>query len=192
MTLPIITERLILRRFSDDDIQDLLEFVSHPSVARVTPEIGTTEDQVRAYIDLQISYQPFERDKYFDLALERRSDGKVLGLLSLVCRNHNKAEIGWGLGVAHRGQGFATEGARALMAYGFSTLGLHRIQATTSSINSASWQLMERLGMRREACLREAEFRDGEWLDVLIYGLLAREWQAMADSGGTLEELQVI
>lgn len=62
--------------------------------------------------------------------------------------------------------------------YGFATLGLHRIYATTSNINSSSWRVMERLGMRREARMREAEFRDGEWIDVLIYGLLDKEWQA--------------
>jgi RimJ/RimL family protein N-acetyltransferase len=64
------------------------------------------------------------------------------------------------------------------VAYSFATLGLHRIYATTSNVNASSWRVMERLGMRREGQLREAEFRDGQWIDVLIYGLLDREWQA--------------
>ncbi len=203
MTLPITTERLILRRYTYHDIQDIIEFVSHPSVAKATPEIEATESGVRKYIDLQNSYQPFEQDKCFDLAIERKEDSKVIGLLTLVCREHKQgeigyaetgyaeigyaeigyaeigyAEIGYALGAKYRGQGYATEAARALMAYGFTSLDLHRIQADTGSDNSASWRVMERLGMRREKQLQEAIFKDGEWVDALIYGILADEWPA--------------
>lgn len=177
MGLPITTERLVLRRYTYDDIPDMLTFLSHPSVDRATPEIEATEQGVRRYIDLQNSYQPFEQDRCFDLAIERKVDGQVIGLLSLVRRQHQKAEIGWALGVKHRGQGFATEAASALVDHGFVSLGLHRIQAETSATNSASWGVMERLGMVREAHLRETTLRDGEWQDSLIYGLLASEWQ---------------
>jgi len=175
VTLPITTQRLLVRRYTCDDLPDVLEFASHPSVARATPEIEATEAGVEKYIALQNSYQPFEQDKVFDLAIERKTDGKVMGLLTLVCREHRQGEIGWALGVEHRGQGYATEAAQALMAYAFTTLGLQRIQADTSSGNPDSWKVMERLGMRREGRLRQATFSDGAWSDVLIYGLLANE-----------------
>lgn len=170
------TERLTLRRFTSDDVQAILEFVSHPSVSRVVPEIGTTEGEVRKYVGMQASYPLFEKDRCSDLAIERKEDGRVIGMLTLVCRDHRKAEIGYALGIDHRGRGYATEAARALMTYGFDSLGLHRIEAKTSSWNPDSWQVMERLGMRQEACLREAEMRDGEWVDVLIYGIIAGEF----------------
>jgi RimJ/RimL family protein N-acetyltransferase len=59
------------------------------------------------------------------------------------------------------------------MAYGFETLNLHRTEAITSHTNQRSWQLMERLGMRREGHFRETRFRDGEWHDTFIYDILA-------------------
>jgi RimJ/RimL family protein N-acetyltransferase len=183
--LPIVTERLVLRRYTYDDIEDILEFVSDASVARATPEIEATESGVRRYIDMQNFYRPFEQGKCFDLAVQRIEDGKVIGLLSLVCKEHKLGEVGYALGVDHRGQGYATEGARALMAYGFTSLGLHRIQATTSSDNTESWRVMDRLGMTREAQLRDAAFRDGRWFDVLIYGILAAEWQSVGTDGLT-------
>ena len=184
MTLPITTERLVLRRYTHDDAQDVLEFASQPSVAKVTSaNIEATEEGIRRYIDLQTSYQPFEKDKVFDLAIERKEDGKVIGLLTLVCRDHRKGTIGWALGVEYRGQGYATEAAKALMGYGFRSLGLHRVQADTSSGNPDSWRLMERLGMRREAELREAVYEEGEWLDTYIYGMLADEWQDTEATG---------
>jgi RimJ/RimL family protein N-acetyltransferase len=178
MTLAIVTERLVLRRFTDNDIQDIVEIVSHPSVARITPNLEANESKVKEYIDKQNFCQPFEKSEYCDLAIERKKDGKVIGLIGLMCEDHRQALIGWALGVDHRGNGYATEGARSLMMYGFCELGLHRIYAKTSHINTPSWKVMERVGMRKEAHLREAEFRDGEWIDVLIYAMLARDMRA--------------
>jgi diamine N-acetyltransferase len=178
VTLPITTERLTLRRFTYRDAEDLLRFASHPSVERIVVELEATEAGVRKYIDLKNSYRPFELGKCFDLAIERKDDGRVLGILSLICRDHGQAQIGWALAIDCRGHGYATEAAEALMAYGFHSLGLHRIWADTSTANQASRRLMERLGMRQEGHLREAEFRNGEYIDTLIYGLRAGEWQA--------------
>lgn len=178
MTLRIVTKRLILRRFTEEDIPALLELVAHPSVARVVRGIEATEAGARTYLDRQAAMQPFEEDQCFDLAIERKTDGKVLGLLSLVRRNQHQGEIGWALAVEHRRRGYATEAASALMVHGFAALGFHRIQAGTRADNADSWQVMERLGMRREACLREADSQNGEWRDVLIYAALADEWLA--------------
>jgi RimJ/RimL family protein N-acetyltransferase len=184
MTLPLVTERLALRRYTYDDIPDVLAFASQPSVAKVTPEhIQATEEGVKKYIDLQNSYQPFEKDKVFELAVERKEDGRVIGLLGLICRDPGQGEIGWALGVEYRGQGYATEAARALMDYGFNSLGLHRIHADTNSDNLASWRIMERLGMRREALLRGSVYEEGKWLDRYIYGMLADEWRDAGASG---------
>lgn len=117
VNLPIITERLILRRFAMDDVQALLELVRDPSVVRVMRGIEPTKASIRNYLATQTSYRHFEQDKCFDLALERQDDGKVVGLLSLIRRDHRKAEIGWSLGISYRGQGYVTEGARALVTY---------------------------------------------------------------------------
>lgn len=181
-SLSITTPRLVVRRLGPADLHDILDFLSHPSVARATPEIEATEAGVKRYIDLQNAYQPFEQDKCFDLAIERKADGKVIGLLTLVRREHRQGAIGYALAIEHRGHGYATEAAQALVDYGFGPLALHRIYAETDSGNPASWRVMERLGMRREGCLREAVLEDGQWLDHLIYGLLAAEWLAAGRS----------
>jgi ribosomal-protein-alanine N-acetyltransferase len=178
MTLPIVTGRLVLRRYTHDDIPDVLGFASQPSVAKVTSRrIQATEEGVRKYIDLQNSYQPFEEDKVFELAIERKEDGKVIGLLGLICQDDEQGEMGWALSVEYRGHGYATEAARALMDYGFDSLGLHRIHADTSTDNLASCRMMERLGMRREGLLRGAVYEEGKWVDRCICGILADEWR---------------
>jgi ribosomal-protein-alanine N-acetyltransferase len=178
MTLPIVTERLVIRRYTHDDIPDVLKFASQPSVAKVTSRrVPATEEGVRKYIDLQNSYQPFEEDRVFELAIERKEDGRVIGLVGLIRQDDRQGEMGWALGVEYRGQGYATEAARALMDYGFNVLGLHRIHADTSTDNLASCRIMERLGMRREGLLRGAVFEEGKWVDRYLYGMLADEWR---------------
>ena len=177
MTIPISSERLLLRRFSLEDVLDLLEFVAHPSVANEVQQMGSTEAEIQAYIEMQNSFQPFEPHKVFDLGIERHADGKLIGIVTTIIKHHCKAEIGYGLGIDHRGQGYATEAASALMNYGFSKLRLHRVQAISSSGNPASIRVIERLGMKLEGRLREANIRDGEWYDLLYYGLLENEWR---------------
>ena len=81
------------------------------------------------------------------------------------------------LGRKYQGQGLATEAARALLAYGFDELGMHRIAARTGRDNRRSWYLMERLGMRREAHFRASHRVEGAWRDEFIYALLASEWR---------------
>lgn len=184
VSLPIITQRLVLRCFTHDDASDLLELVSHPSFARAVPEMEPTESGVHRYIERQLSYQPFERDRVFDLAVACKLDGKVIGLLTLV-RKEQVGAIGWALGVEFRGHGYAAEAAGALLDYAFASLGLHRVEAETGCHNEPSWRLMERLGMRREAHLRETTVGDGQWLDSYVYALLAGEWAGTHGEVGT-------
>ena len=178
MTLPIITQRLVLRRYTPEDQADLLVLAAQPTVAAIlSGRLPATEEGVRSYIDLQNSYSPFEKDKVFELAVERKEDGRVLGLVGLIHRDHRQGEIGWALAAEYRGQGYATEAASALMDYGFNTLDLHRLHADTNSDNAASRGVMERLGMRLEAQLRDAVWVEGKWVDRVIYGILAEEWR---------------
>ena len=176
MSLPIESSRLILRRFAYSDIDDLIEFVSHPSVAQEVGELGNTEAKVKEYIDMQNSFKPFEKEKIFDLAIELKATGKLIGLLTLITKHHRKGEIGYALGIDYRKKGYATEAARALIDYAFAELNYHRVQAIASSGNPDSWKVMERLGMKLEGRLREANFRDEQWCDLLYFGILEHEW----------------
>jgi RimJ/RimL family protein N-acetyltransferase len=176
MTLPIHTSRLLLRRFRPADLPDLLEFVAHPSVANEVQEMGTSEAEILDYIGTQNNFQPFELQKVFDLAIERKGDRKLIGIVTTIVKQHRKAEIGYGLGIDHRRCGYATEAVKALIDTCFSELKLHRVQAISSSGNLASIAVIERLGLKLEGRLREANRREGQWCDLLYYGVLENEW----------------
>jgi len=77
-----------------------------------------------------------------------------------------------------QGHSYATEAARAIVAFGFATLGLHRFAAICVADNAASAHVPEKVGLRREGQLREVAQYKGRWWDELVYGILEDEWRA--------------
>lgn len=90
-----------------------------------------------------------------------------------------QAELGYSLRPDASGQGYATEAVEEAIRICFEDLGLHRVFAQAFAENEASWRLMERVGMRREALnVADSLHRDGTWRDGVFYALLADEWRA--------------
>jgi len=88
-----------------------------------------------------------------------------------------EAELGWMFDPASAGHGYATEAIRATIGLCFNFLQLRRIHAGCFADNTASWRLMNRLGMRREQYGRATSLHsDGTWHDSLTYALLREEW----------------
>jgi RimJ/RimL family protein N-acetyltransferase len=176
-----VTDRLVLRRPTAADVDAIVAVESDQDVAAATPEIGTTPDAVAAYVERQAAIEPFALGECFDLFLELRQSGALIGLVSLVHREPAQGQIGWALHGSQRGEGYATEAGVALTRYAFETLELHRVHADTSRTNVKSWRVMERIGLRREGVLREADRTGGRWQDVVLYGITVEDWLQDAD-----------
>lgn len=93
-------------------------------------------------------------------------------------RRNRRAEVGFMLGRAHWGRGFAHEAVHAVLRFGFEGMDLHRVEADTHPDNAASLRLLERLGFRREGHLRERWFTFDEWSDSVLLGLLRAEFES--------------
>ncbi|WP_428718500.1 GNAT family N-acetyltransferase [Undibacterium curvum] len=89
------------------------------------------------------------------------------------------AEIGFWLTPAFWRRGVMAEVLPAILACCFRDLGLHRIQALVEPDNAASWRLVERHGFQLEGILRECEYKNGKYLDLRCYSLLAHEAQEL-------------
>jgi RimJ/RimL family protein N-acetyltransferase len=115
---------------------------------------------------------------WINLAVEVVGSGVVVGDVGLAwtSQSHRQAEIGYTFDARHRGHGYATEAAAAMVELAFTGLGAHRVCGRLDARNRASARLLERLGMRHEAHLIENEWVKGEWTDEAIYAVLAREW----------------
>ena len=176
---PIETERLRLRPVEHGDLDDLLPIHSHPDVVRYLYWEVRSREELAAVLAGKIERAALEKPgDAVDVAVRLRDGGRLVGTVSLGWSDseHRQGEIGYILNPAHAGRGYATEAARAMLRVGFEVLGLHRIAGRLDARNTASARVLERLGMRREALLRENEHVKGEWTDELVYAMLEDEW----------------
>lgn len=163
-----------MRPYTEDDIPELLPLIGTREVAATTLRIAHpyTEEDARGFLELAKS-----PDKLW-LAITLRSDCRQIGGIGLrIERQHRHAELGYWLGVAYWGKGYATEAAQELLRYGFEDLGLHRIFATHFKHNPASGKVLKKIGMSYEGCQREHLLKWGEFIDSQLYGILRREWE---------------
>ena len=120
----------------------------------------------------------FEAKSLFQWGVARLDDDRVIGTCTLfhIDEEHRRAEIGFALGRAHWGNGYASEAVAALIRFAFDTLDLHRLEADPDPQNAASIAVLVKQGFKREGLLRERYFLNGEPQDAEYYGLLRREW----------------
>jgi RimJ/RimL family protein N-acetyltransferase len=181
--LPVDTVRLTLRPFREDDFDDVFPYMSDPSVVRYLYWEVRDEAATRDVLKKREAEGELAEDGHsLGMALQSRADGRVVGevMLRLLSKEHRQGELGYVMNPAHQGRGYAREAAQAALRIGFEQVGLHRIIARCDTRNVASWKVMERLGMRREAHFVQDELFKGEWSDTLVYAMLADEWRAVA------------
>ncbi len=141
------------------------------------PEGSMSEDETRRYVQRQTG------DEAEAFAVILKEDNCLIGHISFhpwfAVRTY---EIGWVFQPTYHGQGYATEGAHALIRYGFEELDLHRVIATCQPENPASYRVMEKLGMQREGHFRKCIYRgDNQWWDEYFYAILREDWAGRVD-----------
>ena len=149
----VITERLLLRRWREEDREPFFQMCQDADVMRYLLPI-TDRAASNAFIDRLESH--FDTNGFGMCAAERRDTGEFIGIIGLqipriAITPEPCIEAGWRLCRSAWGQGFAREGAAAAIEAGFSRLGLPEIVAVTAIQNERSWRVMERLGMQRDA-----------------------------------------
>lgn len=182
VSLLIETDRLILRPISLSDVDDLLEYQSHPEIVRYIPWPERSRQQVIEAAEKTISSSKFdlvEDGDFIVLVWELKDDGKVVGQsnMSLKSKNDRCADIGWVTHQDFQRRGLAYEATKALMAHAFSHFSLHRIIADIDTRNPESAAMAEKLGMRREAEYKDSEFFKGDWCSMWLYAILDREFR---------------
>ncbi|WBQ04544.1 GNAT family N-acetyltransferase [Kribbella sp. CA-293567] len=178
-SLPIETDRLILRRYLETDYDDLLKLQSSPEVTRFLLYDPKTPEQVKESLAGRMADVPMDTDgQALTLAVILRETGQHLGEVTLFVHNadHRTGELGFVFHPASHGRGYAAEASAELLRLGFEELGWHRIIGRLDHRNTGSAKLLGRLGMRQEAHFVRNEFLKGEWTDELVFAVLAEEW----------------
>ena len=174
---PLVTGRLTLRTMTPDDVEDIYAYQSREDVCRYLMfgprDRATVAEKVAQHAQ---AITLADKGDYWQIAMER--EGRVIGDLffTIASIEHATGEIGWTLHPDHHGNGYVTEGARAILRLAFEEISLHRVMAQLDPRNTASIALCKRLGMREEAYFVEDCWAQDAWTDTGVYGLLAREW----------------
>jgi RimJ/RimL family protein N-acetyltransferase len=191
VSLPIETDRLLLRAFRRGDVDAVFAYRQLEDVARFLYDPPMTRESCAEIVQARITQLAFAQDgDRMVLAVERKADPGVIGEISLTLRDFEagQGEAGYILSPYFQRRGYATEAVRVLLRIGFRDLDLHRIYARCDSRNVASWRLMERLGMRREAHFREHKLIKGSLDEEYVYAVLAREWAERAVDAGVMPQ----
>jgi RimJ/RimL family protein N-acetyltransferase len=148
----IETARLVLRSWRQSDREPFYRMNSDPRVMKYFPGLLSREesDRLAGYIEAH-----FERHGFGLFAAEVRERGEFAGFIGLSVPSFEArfmpcVEIGWRLDTAFWNQGLATEGARAVMSYGFESMALGEIVSFTVPANLPSRRVMEKLGMTHD------------------------------------------
>lgn len=168
---PLETERLLLRPFMEQDRTDLYEYLSDARTVEYEPYKPMTEREAKKTLAERIGNPEY-------IAVILKGSGKMIGNLYMGEKGCLNLELGYVFNRAFWGKGYAAEACRAAISYAFMK-GAHRIYAQCDTLNSNSWQLLERLGFKREATFIDNTFfwTDAEgnpiWKNTYVYSLLA-------------------
>ena len=165
------TERLLIRQFTMDDVEEVYEYTSNPVVMKYIPEGVMTEEETKKFILENIEVKA---EKY---AVILKEENRLIGHIAFFRYfGEHTYEIGWVFNPEYYNRGFATEAADTILNYGFRKLKLHRIIATCQPENISSYRIMEKIGMRREGYFKKCIPHELEWWDEYYYAILAEEW----------------
>jgi ribosomal-protein-alanine N-acetyltransferase len=180
-TIPTLkTDRLSIRPFNLDDAKEVQRQAGHPDVAATTGTIphpyldGMAEQWISGHA------KAFEAGMGTEWAMTLADSGKLIGCIGLmgISKTHQRAEIGYWVGTDFWGQGFCTEATKAVVKYAFEQLNLNKITSRHMHVNPASGKVMQKAGMQQEGILRKDFFKNGQFADMVVYGILKDSYRA--------------
>ena len=169
------TERLLLRRVNESDVNEVFALRSNPETMKYIPRplVKTIDDALEhiAMINAKI-----ENNEGINWAITYKGSPKLIGILGhyRIKPEHHRAEIGYMLHKEHNGKGIITEAVQEVVKYGFNEMKLHSIEAIIDPENFGSEKVLQKCGFIKEAHFKENEFFEGRFLDSVIYSILKK------------------
>ena len=175
--MQLVTDRLVLRSFGENDREALHEVRADPEVGRYSHFHSKTEEETRGWLSETLAYDRAHSDdpaRAYNLAIILKADDRLIGWIGIGRPSRpappGELNFGYALGRRYWGRAYMTEAVQALLAFGIWTLGAPRIFAECRPPNIASARVMEKAGMRYEGRF----LVDG--VEHLRYGLHSSDW----------------
>ena len=175
------SDRLILRRAGEEDVEPLLLSWSDPDMIRYTglrPNIRQFLAGLIADMQRKNPGATEPGDPWYQYVVERAEDGALVGDVGVGfgVPGERQVELGYRILPAYHRKGYAREAVAAIIDYLVADHDIHRFVAVAATANDASTALLRSLGFRKEGHFRQSFLCQGEWLDDDYYALLASEW----------------
>lgn len=180
-TPPVLrTARLVLRPMTPQDAPDVTKWAGDFEVADTALNIPHPYPDGLAEEWIAMHGRAWREGREAVFAITARADGTLMGAIGLagIDARHRHAELGYWLGRPFWGLGLATEAVRAVLHFAFETLDLDRVFAHHFVRNPASGRVLEKVGMVREGRLRAHVRQWGRPEDLIVRGILRKEWNA--------------
>ncbi len=180
MSMPptLYTERLILRPFNPNDAARVQELTGEKAIASTTFNIPHPYEDGMAEAWIGTHTEAFEKGESVAFAIVLKHENILIGAVGLEMNTaHDRAEMGYWIGVPYWNNGYMTEAARAVLEYGFIERKLNRIYASHFSRNPASGKVMRKLHMTHEASFRKHIKKWDKYEDLEVHGILKNEFR---------------
>jgi len=177
LTLPVRTARLNLREFVKTDFDAIYAYSSDPRVTKFLFFGPRDAENTAEYLEGLLASQEEAPRSRFELAVEENASGRVIGACDLSLIERNVVDLGYMLGLADWGKGYATEIALALIDAAFFDLRADRVISTVDVNNRASIRVLEKIGMRWEAVFRKHRRAKNRWWDCHLFVLPREVWE---------------
>lgn len=177
-TVKIETERLILRKFTEGDVQaafnnwtsdeNVTEFLRWPTHS----SIEVTRDVLKGWI------KSYENKNFYQWAIVLRELGEPIGTISVVDQNEKLdiVHIGYCIGSKWWNKGITSEAFMGIIPFLFDEVKANRLESQHDPNNSNSGRVMLKCGMKYEGTLRQADYSNKGIVDAAMYSLLASEY----------------
>ena len=174
----LTSNRIELRSIIISDKYDIFQYRSDPEVYKYQTWKPKTIDEIEEFINSKIVSEPNIEGTWMQFAVCNKDDNKVIGDCGIhfLPEAPEQVEIGITIGRANQGRGMASEALNLIFEYIFHKLQKHRIIASVDPENTSSMKLMEKMKMRKEAHFKKSILINGEWVNDVIYAILAEEW----------------
>jgi [ribosomal protein S5]-alanine N-acetyltransferase len=167
---PIIkTERLLLRQFVENDLENVFKGLSHPDIIKYYgvsyQTLEATKEQMTFFVDLEKN----ETGIWWAVCSINNQTFFGAGGLNSLSKEHKKAEIGFWLISDFWGKGIMKEAMLLICDYGFNKLGLHRIEGIVETENNNCKKAMAKPDFQHEGTMKECEIKNGKFISLDIY-----------------------
>jgi len=172
------TERLLLRRITNDDADEILALRGNPKTMEYIPR-PRAKNKADAFDHIAMIEAKIQEGNGINWAITLKGNPKLIGIIGhyRIQPQNYRAEIGYMLLPEFHGKGIVSEAIKAAVMYGFDEMKLHSIEAVIDPANTASEIVLQKNGFVKEAHLLENEYYDGKFWDTVIYSLLKRNFK---------------